>query len=125
MATLLGVFPIGNSDPAALPVHDFGPAIAFYHAVLGFELIERTSDSAKMRRDEGEIVLRLGDTDPYNYSLYFSTDDVAAFRAEMIARLLEPTELRMDSYGGKQFRVFFVKEPYGVCFCIGQEISPT
>ena len=46
--------------------------------------------------------------------------DVEQLREELAARGIEPSPVRLDEHGGKQYRVFFAKEPYGVCFCFGQ-----
>lgn len=122
-AVFQSVSPIGDTDIKALPVCALGPAIAYYTQVLGFTLVVRTEKSAVLSRDSAEIVLEVNDKDPGDASCYFAVSDVDALHAEYTAKGIEPSAPRVDSYGGKQFRVFFAKEPYGVCFCFGQQIT--
>ena len=116
------VSPIGDTDVKALPVCALGPAIAYYTQVLGFTVVVKTEKSAVLSRDSAEIVLELNDTDPQQASCYFAVSDVEALREEYAAKGIEPSALRVDEYGGKTYRVFFAKEPYGVCFCFGQQV---
>ena len=116
------VSPIGDTDIKALPASSLGPAIAYYTHVLGFNLVVKTDKSAVMSRDAAEIVLEVNDKDPEQASCYFAVSDVDALHAEYTAKGIEPSELRVDDYGGKRFRVFFAKEPYGVCFCFGAKL---
>ena len=115
-----GVYPIGNTDTKALPVKELGPAIGYYTQVLGFTLVSKESDRAILRRDEAEIGLAKNGEDPEQASCYFSVSDVAALRAELEAKGIEPSPLRQDNYDNKTYNVCFAKEPYGVCFCFGQ-----
>jgi catechol 2,3-dioxygenase-like lactoylglutathione lyase family enzyme len=117
------VHPIGDSDPQRVPVRDVAPSVAFYVNVLGFEVAEVTSTHASLTRDAAQIRLEKNDLDPEQFSLYFEVENVAALREEYAAKLLHPSELRMDSYGENRYQVFFVKEPYGVCFCLGTKQS--
>ena len=116
------VSPIGDTDVKALPVLALGPAIAYYTQILGFSLVVKTSSSAVLTRDNAEIVLEVNKKDPEQASCYFGVSDVDALHAEYTAKGIEPSPLRVDEYGGKRFRVFFAKEPYGVCFCFGQPV---
>jgi len=116
------VSPIGDTDTNALPVKDVGPAVAYYTQVLGFDVVSREGDAAVLRRGAATIGLQKNDADPEQASCYFSVSDVDALRAEYAARHVEPSPVRVDEYGGKSYRVFFAKEPYGVCFCFGQAI---
>src|SRR5579859_756060 len=119
-ATFKSVSPIGDTDTNALPVKELGPAIGYYTRVLGFSLASRENDRATLRRDAVEIGLAKNGSDPEQASCYFGVSDVEALRAELDAKGIEPSALRTDEWGGKHFRVFFAKEPYGVCFCFGQ-----
>ncbi len=119
------VSPIGDTKTDALPVKDIGPAVGYYTKVLGFTLVSRAEDgkSATLRRDNAIIGLAVNGDDPENASCYFSVSDVEALRAELDAQGIEPSPLRVDTYGDNRYRVFFAKEPYGVCFCFGQAVS--
>ena len=113
---------IGDTDTNALPVKDVGPAVAYYTQVLGFDVVSRDGDAAVLRRGAAVIGLQKNDADPEQASCYFSVSDVDALRAEYAARHVEPSPIRVDEYNGKSYRVFFAKEPYGVCFCFGQAV---
>jgi lactoylglutathione lyase len=122
MAQFKSVFNIGSGSPMALPVRDIGPAIAYYVHVLGFEVVEKTDKTATLRRDDANIGLAVNGEDPEQASVYFGVSDVEAVRAELEAKGIEPSGLRVDEHGGNKYRVFFAKEPYGVCFCFGQQL---
>jgi lactoylglutathione lyase len=115
-----GVFPIGDTDTNALPVKAIGPAIGYYTQVLGFTLVSKDAETAVLRRDDVQIGLARNGRDPEQASCYFSVGDVDALRQELDARGIVPSALRVDEHDGKRYRVFFAKEPYGVCFCFGQ-----
>jgi lactoylglutathione lyase len=116
-----GAFPIGDTNVNALPVKELGPAIGYYTQVLGFTLVSRDK-IAVLKRNEATIGLEVNDADPEQASCYFSVSDVEALRDELAAKGIEPSEIRVDNHGGKSYRVFFAKEPYGVCFCFGQAV---
>ena len=117
------VSPIGDTDVNALPVSSMGSAVGYYAHVLGFTVMSMNERSAVLRRDSVEIGIAENDTDPEQASCYFGVSDVEALRAEYDAARISPSAMRVDEYNGKRFRVFFVREPYGVCFCFGQELQ--
>ena len=117
------VHPIGDTDVRALPIKDVGPAVGYYTQVLGFEIVSRSAEGAILRRDGAEIGLARTDADPEQASCYFSVDGVESLRSELDTKGIEPSELRIDDYGGNRYRVFFAKEPYGVCFCFGEQVA--
>ena len=59
-----GVFPIGTTDPAALPVRELGPAIGYYTQVLGFTLTQKTERTARFQRDAVQIGVAVSGQDP-------------------------------------------------------------
>ncbi|MDX1932371.1 MAG: hypothetical protein SFU56_07185 [Capsulimonadales bacterium] len=115
----LAVYPI-SGETEALPVNALGPAIGYYVHVLGFSLIARDDTTATLRRDQVTIGLALSEQDPEAVSCYFSVRNIEALRDEYVRKGIDPTEIRLDTHNGKNFRVFFAKEPYGVCFCFGE-----
>lgn len=121
-AQFRGAFPIGG-DPLAIPVKEIGPAVGFYVHVLGFEVAERSEKAATLRRGGATIGLSVNGADPEQVSVYFDVSDVEALRSEYEAKGIGPTALRTDEHDGKRYRVFFAKEPYGVCFCFGQRTA--
>ena len=118
-----GVYPIGDTDTNALPVKELGPAIGYYTQVLGFSLEEKEEGKALLRRDAARIGLAKNERDPEQASCYFAVSDVEALRREMEAKGIEPSLIRQDEHDGRSYRIFFAKEPYGVCFCFGQPVE--
>ncbi|MCW3099278.1 MAG: Glyoxalase/Bleomycin resistance protein/Dioxygenase superfamily [Chthonomonadaceae bacterium] len=116
------VYPIGDTDTNALPVKDLGPAIGYYIHVLGFSLVEKDEQKAVLKRDAVQIGLARNGHDPEQASCYFAVSDVAVLRAELEGKDIEPSPMRLDEHDGKAYRVFFAKEPFGVCFCFGQPV---
>ena len=111
---------IGDTDTNSLPVREIGPAVGYYTQVLGFTVAERDTDRATLKRDMVTIGLAKNKTDPEQASCYFSVSDVEALRQELDSKGIAPSPLRTDTHNGKQYRIFFAQEPYGVCFCFGQ-----
>lgn len=123
-AVFKSVHPIGDTDTDALPVKEIGPAVAYYTQVLGFSLVERQGTSAVLRRDGAQIGLAVNGRDPEQASCYFPVSDLDALWNELASKGAEPGIIDEQVYGGKPFRVFFAKEPYGVCFCFTQPAEP-
>lgn len=115
-----GVYPIGDTDVNNLPVKHLGPAIGYYTQALGFSVVSREEKRAVLRRDEARIGLAENGQDPEQASCYFPVGDVEGLRRELEAKGIEPGAIRLDEHEGKQYRVCFAREPYGVCFCFGQ-----
>lgn len=115
-----GAYPIGDTDVNNLPVKHLGPAIGYYTQVLGFSVVSREEKKAVLQRDQARIGLAENDQDPEQASCYFAVGDVEGLRRELEAKGIEPTAIRVDTHEGKQYRVCFAREPYGVCFCFGQ-----
>lgn len=114
------VGPIGDTETDALPVKEIGPAVGFYTQCLGFTLMAKDRTSARLRRDDVQIGLAVNGRDPEQASCWFSVGDVEALRREYDGKGIEPGMIDEQEYGGKRYRVFFAKEPYGVCFCFTQ-----
>lgn len=109
--------PIGETDIMALPVKEIGPAVGYYTQCLGFTRVSSDRTSAVLQRDEVRIGLTVNGQDPEQASCWFSVGDVDALRREYDARGIEPGAVAERVHAGKPYRVFFAKEPYGVCFC--------
>ncbi len=119
-AIFQSVFPIGDTDTNALPVKELGPAIGYYTQVLGFSLVSKEGERAVLRRDGVQIGLARNGSDPEQASCYFGVSDVEELRQDLEGKGIEPSAIRTDEHDGKRYRIFFAKEPYGVCFCFGQ-----
>ena len=111
---------IGDTDPMALPVNTIGPALAFYTRMLGFTVVSRDAGSARLRRGGAEIGIAENGADPQQASCWFSVRDLDAVRTELAAAGIEPGVVDIQEWDGRQHRVFFAKEPFGVCFCFSQ-----
>ncbi|MSS72612.1 MAG: glyoxalase/bleomycin resistance/extradiol dioxygenase family protein [Candidatus Latescibacteria bacterium] len=118
------VHPIGDTDTNALPVKAIGPAIGYYTQVLGFAVVKKDQNSAILKRDDVQIGLAVNGRDPEQASCYFAVSDLEALRRELDAKGIEPGDIDVQEHEGKKYRVFFAKEPYGVCFCFGQPATP-
>lgn len=121
-ATFRGVYPIGDTEVKALPVKHLGPAIGYYTRVLGFAVVSKAEKAAVLQRDQAQIGLAENGQDPEQASCYFAVSDVEALRRELERAGIEPTPIRGDEHEGKQYRICFAREPYGVCFCFGQQV---
>ena len=109
--------PVGDTDINALPVKEIGPAVGYYTQCLGFTLVSKDGTTAKLRRDDVQIGLAVNAQDPEQASCWFSVGDVDTLWREYDARGIGPGIIAEQKHDGKPFRVFFAKEPYGVCFC--------
>jgi hypothetical protein len=118
------VGPIGDTDVNALPVKEIGPAVGYSTQCLGFTLVSKDRTTAVLSRDGVRIGLAVNGRDPEQASCWFSVGDVDALWLELDARGIEPGIIDEQEFGGKRFRVFFAKEPYGVCFCFTHPLEP-
>lgn len=115
------VYPIGDTDPAHLPVRDLDAALSFYLHRLGFRLAERREHptrSARLVRDAITLTLDENGGDPEQASVYIAVRDVDAAHAAFHA--LDVSPIRLDEHAGSTYRVFFLRAPDGLCYCFGQ-----
>jgi predicted enzyme related to lactoylglutathione lyase len=120
-----GVFPIGDTNPQDLPVPDLEQALPFYEAAMGFAVKSRSASPCKaavVGRDDVEMRLAENGGDPEQASCYMSVSDVDAAFQELWERGANPSQIRKDEHGGKSYRVFFVRAPDGLCYCLGQQV---
>jgi lactoylglutathione lyase len=117
------VGPIGDTDPGALPVKELGPSVGYYTQCLGFAVVAKGTTTARLKRDDVEIGLAVNGRDPEQASCWFSVGDVEALWREFEARGIGPGIIDEQTYDGKPYRVFFAKDPYGVCFCFTQPLD--
>jgi catechol 2,3-dioxygenase-like lactoylglutathione lyase family enzyme len=116
------VFPIGDTDPQDMPVTDVDQAVRYYEQRMGFRLQSRAEApvrSAVMTR--GQVTLRFAENggDAEQASCYLSVSDVDLAREELTGRGAEVSPIRTDQHDGKAYRVFFVRDDQGLCYCIG------
>jgi len=114
-----------QEDEMKLPVENVDQAIPFYERVMGFQVASRSDTphkSAILARDEIKIGLAENGGDPTQDGCFFEVDNAEAAFNELRANGLqkEDAEFRIDQYGDKKFKVFFVVAPDGLCYCLGE-----
>ena len=112
-------------DEMNLPVADVDAAIPFYETVMGFQVVSRSDaphKSAILGRDDIKIGLAENGGDPAQDGCFFEVDNAETAFAELKANGLdrEAADYRIDQYGDKSFKVFFVVAPDGLCYCLGE-----
>ena len=115
-------------DAMNLPVANVAAAIPFYETVMGFRVVARSDaphNSAVLARDEIQIGLAENGGDPEQEGCFFEVDNAEAAFAELKANGLgkEAADFRVDRYGDKSFKVFFVVAPDGLCYCLGERVD--
>ena len=102
---------------------EVGPTVDFYTQCLGFALVSRDETTARLKRDDVEIGLAVNGQDPEQASCWFSVGDVDALWREYEAAGVSPGTIDEQEYGGRRLRVFFAKDPNGVCFCFTHPVG--
>lgn len=121
---LLGIFPIGDTDPLHLPVRDVEQALAYYEQHLGFTLLSRQDTPHKgvlLQRDQVEMGLTENGGNPEDNSCYLSVSNLDALYQELQKQQLDVSAIRLDVDEGRTNQVFFLRAPDGLCFCFGQK----
>src|SRR5205085_4192464 len=110
-----------QGDAMNLPVESVDEAILFYESVMGFRLASRSEKSVVLTRDEIKIGLAENGGDPTQDGCFFEVDNAENAFAELKANGLnkDKADFRIDQYGDKKFKVFFVVAPDGLCYCLG------
>jgi len=124
LCQLLGIFPIGDSDPLHLPVRDLEQSLSFYKQSLGFSVLSRQDTPYKealLQRDQVTMGLTENGGNPEEHSCYLPVSTVDALFQELQNRQLDVSPIRLDGHGGQTYRVFFLRAPDGLCFCFGQK----
>lgn len=114
-----------QGDAMNLPVENVDQAIPFYESVMGFKVASRNDlphKSAVLARDDIKIGLAENGGDPTQDGCFFEVDNAETAFAELKANGLknEKADFRIDQYGDKKFKVFFVIAPDGLCYCLGE-----
>jgi catechol 2,3-dioxygenase-like lactoylglutathione lyase family enzyme len=115
-------------DAMSLPVADVETAIPFYETIMGFRVESRNDSpvkSAVLARDEIRIGLAENGGDPSQEGCFFEVDNAEAAFAELKSNGFDKEDAgyRIDKYGDKSFKVFFVVAPDGLCYCLGERQS--
>jgi catechol 2,3-dioxygenase-like lactoylglutathione lyase family enzyme len=114
-----------QGDAMNLPVENVDEAVSFYETVMGFQVASRNDSphkSAVLTRDEIKIGLAENGGDPTQDGCFFEVDNAETAFAELKSNGLkkEAADFRIDQYGDKKFKVFFVVAPDGLCYCLGE-----
>src|SRR5262249_33876349 len=123
-ATFKSTWPY-QGDAMNLPVENVDAAIPFYETVMGFRVASRDDTphrSAVLKRDEIQIGLAENGGDPTQDGCFFEVDNAETAFAELKANGLDRpnADFRIDKYGKRSFKVFFVVAPDGLCYCLGE-----
>ena len=123
-AVFKSVWPYAE-DELNLPVKDLEASIPFYESVMGFRVISRNDSPHKsviLSRDEIKMGLAENGGDPTQEGCFFQVDNAESAFAELKANGLarEDPDFRIDRYGGKSYKVFFVIAADGLCYCLGE-----
>jgi len=113
-------------DAMNLPVAEVEAAIPFYEQTFKFRVVGRQDSpvkSAVLARDEIQIGLAENGGDPSQEGCYFEVDNVEAAYKEIKGTKPGEADLKVQTYGSKTSRVFFVIAPDGLCYMIGQPQS--
>jgi lactoylglutathione lyase len=115
-------------DAMNLPVADVEAAIPFYETIMGFRVESRSDSpvkSAVLARDEIRIGLAENGGDPSQEGCFFEVDNAEVAFAELKSNGFEKEDpgYRIDQYGDKAFKVFFIVAPDGLCYCLGERQS--
>jgi predicted enzyme related to lactoylglutathione lyase len=120
----LAIYPIGNSDPLDMPVADIDKAAPFYEQNMRFTIAKKSGASPRsvtLVRDRVTLRLAENGRDPHQASCYMEVSDVDSAYADLKARCPDISEVRPMDHGGNSYRAFFVRDPDGLCYCIGQK----
>lgn len=114
-----------QGDAMNLPVENVDEAVSFYETVMGFQVASRNDSphkSAVLTRDEIKIGLAENGGDPTQDGCFFEVDNAETAFAELKSNGFkkEAADFRIDQYGDKKFKVFFVVAPDGLCYCLGE-----
>lgn len=112
-------------DAMNLPVKSVDEATPFYETIMGFRVVSRSESPVKtavLARDEIQIGLAENGGDPSQEGCFFEVDNAEAAFGELKANGFQKAEAdyRIDTYGDKSFKVFFVVAPDGLCYCLGE-----
>jgi predicted enzyme related to lactoylglutathione lyase len=116
-----------QDDAMNLPVENVDEAIPFYENVMGLQVASRADaphKSVVLRRDEVQIGLAENGGDPTQDGCFFEVDNIETAFAELKTNGLkkDKADFRIDQYGDKKFKVFFVIAPDGLCYCLGEHV---
>jgi catechol 2,3-dioxygenase-like lactoylglutathione lyase family enzyme len=115
----LSVTPIGETDPLDMPVADAARTAEFYRDRRGFRTLELEPTAAMVARDDVTLRLAQNGGDPEQASCYIAVSDIDAVQREYHAQGVCGDVAEME-HDGAMYRVIWVRDPDGLCYCLGQ-----
>lgn len=114
-----------QGDARKLPVRDLASATSFYETVMKFRVVSRADAPHKcalLARDSVQIGLVENGGDPEQDGCAFHVKDIDALFAEFKANGWHSEHAKFDSEqrDGKEWKVFFVVAPDGLCYWFGE-----
>ena len=117
-------YPFAN-DVLALPVEDIDRAAAWYGPRFGLVEVERSAapvPTVIMERDGVRIGFAVNGGDASSEGAAILVTDVHRARRELEANDVRIANWRVDEREGKQYQVFFVVAPDGLCYYFHQPL---
>jgi catechol 2,3-dioxygenase-like lactoylglutathione lyase family enzyme len=118
------VFPY-QDDVLALPVVDLDAAAQWYAKGFGLKEVERRSDpkpAVILERDGVRIGFAITGGNAEDDGAAILVTDILRAKAELEANGVKVANLQIDKRDGKEFHVFFVVAPDGLCYYFHQAL---
>jgi len=115
-----------TDDVLNLPVKDIEKTAEWYSAAFGLQEVERRESphpAVIMARDAARIGFAINGGDPEQDGAAILVTDIHRARDELEANGVETAAWRVDERDGKNFQVFFVVAPDGLCYYFHQPIE--
>jgi len=114
-----------QEDVVALPVEDLDAASTWYREHFGMNEVERAAEPAPaviMERDGVRVGFAINGGDASQDGAAVLVRGIALLREEMERSGAETANWRVDERDGKQYQVFFVRAPDGLCYCFHEPV---
>ena len=114
-----------QEDVLALPVTDLDGTAEWYRDAFGLQEVERGDEPVPtviLERDGVRIGFAINGGDASMDGAAILVTDIKAARAELEANGVKTANWRIDKRDGKEFRVFFVVAPDGLCYYFHQPL---
>ena len=108
-----------QANVLALPVQDLDDASHWYATSFGMTEVERPADgdpTVILERDGVRIGFSVNGGDPTQDGAAILVQDIAGVRKELEERGVAIGNWRRDTRDGREFQVFFVVAPDGLCY---------
>ena len=109
-----------------LPVEDLDTAPNWYSQSFGLKEVSRQSEPVPnviMERGGARIGFAINGEDPTQDGAAILVSNIHQVKDELESNGVETANWRIDERDGKQFQVFFVVAPDGLCYYFHEELS--